>query len=519
MSDSVTTRRAGLYWAAVAALAAASGVVLWDGLEELVRRWSTEEEYGHGFLLPLVSLYLVWLKFPLIGNESWRPGWHGPAIVLLALLVFMVGEVSALYLLIQYAMILLLFGIGVSVVGVRPARHLLAPATVLLFAVPIPYFLQATLSGNLQLVSSAIGVKLIAALGIPVFLDGNIIDLGVYQLQVVDACSGLRYLFPLMSFGFICACLFRAAMWKRVLVFLSSVPITILMNSLRIGITGLLVDRYGIGMAEGFMHDFEGWSVFSVCIAVLFAEIWLLSKVGADRASFAEVFGTDAPAHMPVLMRPAKTRPLAACFLLVLVASGLGLMIAGRTEIVPERTPLVMFPRHLDGWRGNSMAMTERVVEKLQLDDYILADYVQGPGQAPVNFYVAWYGSQRSGASPHSPRVCIPGGGWEIAEISRREMPFSIGDGPLRFNRAIIRKGQHRQVVYYWFQQRGRAIANEYVMKWYLFTDSLLDRRSDGALVRLTTPILPAESTDAADERLRRFAHEIVHELPAFVPD
>lgn len=105
---------------------------------------------------------------------------------------------------------------------------------------------------------------------IPVFLEGNIIDLGVYQLQVVEACSGLRYLFPLMSLGFIAAYFYQAAFWKRAIVFLMTIPITILMNSFRIGVIGVMVDNWGISMAEGFLHDFEGWIIFMACAAILF---------------------------------------------------------------------------------------------------------------------------------------------------------------------------------------------------------------------------------------------------------
>lgn len=495
------------------------GVALADGIAELIHRWSNEDEYGHGFLLPFVSLYFLWLKLPAIAREEWTPGWQGPALVLLAALLLLIGEVSALYLLVHYALVLVLFGIGMSVVGFRAARHLLAPAAVLLFAIPIPYYIQAGLSGSLQLISSAIGVKLIAAMGIPVFLEGNVIDLGVYKLQVVDACSGLRYLFPLLSFAFICAYLFRVAMWKRVLVFLSAVPITILMNSVRIAITGVLVEFHGIEMAEGFMHDFEGWSIFSASLAILFLEMWLLTKIGRDRVPFLVAFGLDAPPGMPSLLRPARILPLAASTAVLLIAIALSQVMAARTEIVPERRPLVMFPQHLEGWRGESSALTERVIDKLKLDDYVIADYHEGQSQVPVNFYVAWYDSQRTGASPHSPKVCIPGGGWEISSIKRRTLPFSMRDEPLRYNRAIIQKGQQRQLVYYWFQQRGRAIANEYFMKWYLFRDALLERRSDGALVRLMTPVLPGESLEAADDRLTRFAYQVVPELPAYIPN
>ena len=129
----------------------------------------------------------------------------------------------------------------------------------------------------MQLISSELGVLVIRLFDIPVYLEGNIIDLGTYKLQVVEACSGLRYMYPLLSLSLILAFFFRVVMWKRVLVFVSAIPITIVMNSIRIGIIGVLVEYFGIEVAEGFLHDFEGWVIFLVCFFFLYLEMWLIT--------------------------------------------------------------------------------------------------------------------------------------------------------------------------------------------------------------------------------------------------
>ena len=113
----------------------------------------------------------------------------------------------------------------------------------------------------------------------PVFLEGNIIDLGTYKLQVAEACSGLRYLFPLMSFSFLFAVLYKGPGWHKVVLFLSAVPITILMNSIRIAVIGLMVNHYGIEQAEGFLHFFEGWIIFIACVMILYLEAMLLQRL------------------------------------------------------------------------------------------------------------------------------------------------------------------------------------------------------------------------------------------------
>src|SRR5690606_33071906 len=150
---------------------------------------------------------------------------------------------------------------------------LTAPILILLFAIPVPYFIEAILTARLQLLSSELGVIFIRWMDIPVFLSGNIIDLGRVQLEVAEACSGLRFLYPLMSIGFILAYFYQTHIAKRLIIFLSTIPITILMNSLRIALTAVLVERYGQAAVEGLAHDAEGWLTFGGCLLLLFSEI------------------------------------------------------------------------------------------------------------------------------------------------------------------------------------------------------------------------------------------------------
>ena len=489
--------------------------VFWGGLSELIVRWDKQEEYSHGYMLPLISLYFIWQKKDLLKQIEFKPSWLGMVVVFLALLIFLIGEVSALFILIQYSFIAVLIGLAWSVMGWQALKIILIPLLLLVFAIPLPYFLEASLSANLQLLSSKLGVAFIRWCNIPVYLEGNLIDLGVYKLQVVEACSGLRYLFPLMSLGFICAYMFDTAWWKRAVVFVSTIPVTLLMNSFRIGMIGVLVDNWGISAAEGFLHDFEGWIIFMACMGVLFVEMLFLIKIGNDSRPLSEVFGLDVYV-LPDTISTHKKREFSVPFLLTTVLLLFSFMfvlsVDKRTEIIPDRLSFNSFPMQLGEWSGHQQSMESNVVKYLGLSDYILTDYVRD-GMHSVNFYAAYYKSQRKGVSPHSPRVCIPGGGWQIAEIERTH--FSNG---LPVNRILIKKGEQQQLVYYWFQQRGHHLANEYLMKWYLFKDAVLLNRTDGALVRLTTVIHPNEQAVDADKRLQAFADELIPTLPSYIP-
>ena len=259
------------------------------GLKELLRRWTVQEEYSHGFLIPVIAAWLLWTRRDALRASIGKPSWTGPLVILLAALLHIVGKLSSLVLLPQLAFILALVGIVLAFGGMSLLKVTFLPIVFLLFAIPLPYVIDAGLSFQLQLLSSQLGVAFIRLFQIPVYLEGNVIDLGVYKLQVVEACSGLRYLYPLMSLGFLAAYLFQAPLWQRVLVFLSTIPITIAMNSLRIGLVGVMVDHFGPQDADGFLHMFEGWIIFIACAGLLAAEMYVLARFVSGK-KFFDVF-------------------------------------------------------------------------------------------------------------------------------------------------------------------------------------------------------------------------------------
>ena len=493
----------------------------WGGILELVGRWEKQEEYSHGYLIPLVTAYLIWQRRDLLKTLEFTPAWWPVVLVIIGLVVAVIGEISALYILIHFSLILIILALACSVMGWQAFKFVLIPLGLLAFAIPLPYFLEATLTADLQLISSKLGVAVIRLFQIPVFLEGNVIDLGVYQLQVVEACSGLRYLYPLMGVGFIVVYLYQVAFWKRALVFLSTIPITILMNSLRIGVIGVLVEYWGQGMAEGFLHYFEGWIIFIACLSILLAEMWLINRLSKPPVRFSKVFGMPPTPDLSGVEVEHQTRelprPFIACVALVALSFVIIQAIDTRDEVIPEREKFVSFPLHFDGCRGDQENLEPIVYNSLGLTDYVLNNYSR-PSEPHVNFYIAYYESQRKGLSPHSPRVCVPGGGWSITDLERVEVKLENRDVPIRVNRAVIQNGMARQLVYYWFKQRGRDIANEYFMKWYLLTDSLTMNRTDGSLVRLVTPILPSEKESDAERRLNQFLTTVNPMLNDYVP-
>jgi exosortase D (VPLPA-CTERM-specific) len=496
------------------------GLIYWDGLVDMSSKWS-KEEYSHAFMLPFVAVFFVWQRLTDLRQRPSANSRLGVWMMVLGVFMYIAGELGSLYTVIQYGFLVALGGLLVSLVGLRTFAVLLPAYALLFFIVPLPNFLYNQLSQQLQLISSELGVEVIRFFGIPVFLEGNVIDLGEYQLQVVEACNGLRYLFPLMALGFIAAVIFRGALWKKILLFVSTVPITVLMNSFRIGVIGVMVQWGGTGMAEGFLHDFEGWVIFMACAAILVGEMALLARIGNPQGSLLSAFAIEGPPPLPkenVVRYRAIPRSFWIAFALLTAALAVSQLLPNREEQTLERRDFLFFPRMLGGWSGQAEKMKSATKEALALDDYILATYDNGLGDE-VNLYIAYYASQRKGASVHSPKSCLPGGGWRMKERSRYAIDVPGNDGPLWVNRVLIQMGEDRRLVYYWFQQRGRLITNEYMLKWLLFWDALVKNRTDGALVRVTTEVPIGEDPASYDALLSQFVGSIWQALPDYIPE
>ena len=192
--------------------------------------------------------------------------------------------------------------------------------------------------------------------------------------------------------------------------------------------------------------------------------------------------------------------------ILMACAGAVAARSAGREEPV-ARESLTAFPRAFDGWRSaGDVPLEEEVLSVLGVDDYVSRTYVNASGQ-PANLYIGYYASQRHGDTIHSPQNCLPGAGWQPVESRRTSL--DVGGTRVPVNRYVIEKGLERQVVFYWYQGRGRVIANEYANKLWLMVDAARLGRTNGSLVRVISP----ESDAAVD-----FARAVYPRLSEYLP-
>jgi exosortase D (VPLPA-CTERM-specific) len=492
-----------------------------ESFSYLFKEWMDNEDYGHGIFVPFISVALIWWRRRDILAAGPASTWWGILPVALGLGLFIAGELATLYFLQHLSFWLVLVGLVLSVVGFPMTRRMAFPLGYLLVMIPPPTMLQHSLSSSLQLLSSALGVGCLRLVGVSVFREGNVIDLGPIQLQVVEACSGLRYLFPLLALALLCAYLFQDRMWKRVVLVASTIPLAVLLNGVRIGMIGALVEYFGNAAAEGFMHAFEGWLLFVLSLALLGLELWVLGKIGSSKSATADFLPADEKQlsdSISFASLPAVGGPVIASLTLLAVTTVISFQVVGREEVPPPRRSFLDFPMHLAGRHGEPMVMERQYVDVLRFDDYLLADY-QGHG-GPINVYVAYYRSQRSGRAVHSPKSCIPGGGWEITSFHEVTVPVGQGgEGGFLANRVLIQKGKEKQVVLYWFKQRHRLMTNEYMVKAFLLWDALVLKRSDGALIRLVAAVRDGETEGVVDERLMQMAAAVHPLLSSYVPN
>src|SRR5208282_4496612 len=372
-------------------------MIYYSTYDWLVRMDWSRDDYNYCYLIPLVVLYLIWEKRNKWSNEPAAPSWRGLFIMAPGILLFWVGELGGELFSIYISSWLVAVGILWVHNGWRKLKTMTFPLFTALFLFPPPLFINTKLTFSLKLLSSEIGIRIIQLFGMSAYREGNVIDLGFTQLQVVDACSGLRYLIPLFITSVLMAWFYRAALWKRIIIALSSIPLSIATNSLRIALTAVLYQSIGPAAAEGFFHDFEGFVIFIVSLVVLLGEIWVLRKImpGPDESFMKSIKVSQRSVKDAQLSTPNAVPKFITAIALLAITITIYSTIDFR-EKIPSSKPFIKFPLAIGGWQGKRQFLDQQFIEELQFSDYTSVDYSK-PDSLPINVYVAYYESQRKG--------------------------------------------------------------------------------------------------------------------------
>lgn len=475
-------------------------------------QWFDDPDYSHGFLVPFIAAYFAWERRHQVFATSPRPDHLGIVVIGVGLSILLAGILGAELYLQRVSLLLVLAGGVLLILGREALTVLLFPIGFLIFMIPLPAIVVNAIAFPLQVFAAKTATYCLDNFGIPVLREGNVIVLASTKLEVAEACSGIRSLQALMALGTVFAYFSQAVLWKRWVLVGLSIPIAIAANAVRVSGTGVLAHYWGPEVAQGFYHTFEGWVVFLVAVVFLVLAGFVLSRVGHHQPSsrWSSVPTSTSPRPFVLEQKPIGVAVIMLGCLLISVYA------LSQDEQIPKKQSLVTFPLNIaDRWAGNELSLEKSVLKVLRLTEYIMRVYVPySPAEtearsvsltssasvivsqmptssllsaAPVWLYVGYYGSQRTGATYHSPKNCLPGAGWQFVESNEVEVP--VQDRHITVNQVVIQKGLDKQVILYWYHDRGRVIASEYWAKAYLLWDAAIKHRSDGALVRISVPV------------------------------
>jgi EpsI family protein len=202
---------------------------------------------------------------------------------------------------------------------------------------------------------------------------------------------------------------------------------------------------------------------------------------------------------------------------LILAACAFVLQARTSQEMLPPRQKLSSFPMQIENWSGKDRAISAGDLEVLGPGEFLMRDYSSSSSEPPVNLFMAYFPSQRSGDTVHSPKNCLPGAGWATVVSGQMTIATSYGS-EISINRDVVEKGTVRLLVFYWYQAHGRTTPSEYWAKVYLVEDAIRLNRTDGALVRVITPIPSAGEEAAAQTRALGFVRETLPILDSYIP-
>ena len=374
----------------------------------LVNQWLNNDDFSHGLLIMPISLYLIWEKRGQLAAVPVRTDWRALPLLLLAVCIFIVGELGAELFTTRVSIIMLLISSIWMLYGYEVIKVIRFPLLFLFMMLPLPGFIYRNITFPLQLISSTWSVAILHLLGISAYREGNVIDMGFTQFQVVEACNGLRFILPLLTLGVLFAFWWskESSLWKRMVLIAASVPIAILANVARIAGTGIVSMVWSVEAAEGFFHGFSGWAVFMLCFglyALLNFGLKFLpgGKPRTQMESTGKSEWTGAPRRYNLIWGPV------AVIAIILLVSPLAVSHLGSVPPRHLQQPLDAFPLHYQSWIGKSIQMDESIWNSVGGQDYIEVNYLKD-GAQPVNFYTAYYEYQRkAGDFVHVPKVCL----------------------------------------------------------------------------------------------------------------
>lgn len=491
----------------------------WKIVPPMARQWYQDENYSHGFIVPLIAGYFIYTRWDEL-KDTLVTRWNaGLAVILFGLMQLLIGWLGTEYFSMRSSFIVILAGVVLYFFGMGVFRIALLSIAYLFFMIPIPYIIYDAVAFPLKIFVTKVSVLTLKTVGIVVMREGNVIMFPTLTLEVADACSGIRSLISLLALAVAYAFFLRISPWKRLILICAAVPIAVFTNAVRVIVTGILAQYWGAKAAEGFFHEFAGLVVFAVAMVML---ISLGALLGRDKKQTADIKqqesdnglqapelrqGTEVSCHKSMVGK-------FVCVFILLTAAALYLNLHKDLE-VPINKTFDQFPRVVSGWHmTQEFAMPDNIQKVLKASDTLTRRYVTAEGKT-VDLYIGYHGGGKESGEIHSPKHCLPGGGW--FEVSTKRMALDVSGTKVNLVQAVYQKGDRRELFLYWFQVQDKTISDEYSLKIAEITNSIINRRRDASFIRISIPFESDEQGAVATGE--RFVKDFMPALREFLPE
>jgi exosortase D (VPLPA-CTERM-specific) len=484
----------------------------------LFNLWLQDGDYSYALSIPLITAFIIWKKRRLIASTPVSTFWLGGVFFFIFLIISIYGILGSSPSAVRPALPLIILSICLFCFGKDIFKIMAFPLSLLIFMIPLPTLVQTKISVPLKSISTKLGELILRLLDVSVFVEGNIIDLGVTQLQVADACSGLRYILPLLALGVIFVYFFEKSRWKQATLVVSTIPIAIVTNALRIGGTGFLAQKFSLQLADSFFHGFSGWLLFLFALMLLFVFFQILSYIHPLKA---------VPTHTQInddrnSLRKTHNNSKIAMVISSILLTFTGILGYATAALPPLKIDkgLTSFPLHFDGWQGRLEDIDSRIIALSGAEDAFNGIYRSLTGKI-VSLYIGYRGSPFTESENffHSPNVCLPSIGWKTLASENHKITGVAGFSTIVVRKMIIEKMGYRQLVYYWFQTKSHVSSDVNINRLHLTLHALNRDNTHDLFIRPITLLGPDEKAAEAEKRLDQFVRDMMDTLLKFLSE
>lgn len=491
-------------------------LVYLDNFQWLYSQWTSDKAYSHGFFIPLVSLYLVWIKRDFLLSTSSKPSkLLGYLSIVLCLLLLLIGRSGAVVQIEALSFFLMIPSIILLLYGWPHLKALFFPILYLQFMIPWMDPILEKMHRPFQLVSAAIGTALLK-LEYPVSNNGVNINLPDISMVVARECSGIVFLVSVIAIGLALVYLCQKTWTRAALVIIIGCLLTVLTNGLRIAIAGYLGQTYGPEMLHGPGHIFQGWFVAWVGWIGLFLVNWLFIKIpykkGEPKYSLYQRWQINNNAPNPLAGNVPSGRWHFSGLLLVLFGFALYLNFFALPKAAALNAPLQQFPGEFAGWQGTQTASPEASKYFPNLDDELSRIYRDKKGNV-VYLFIGYYQKQ-----DNDKRL--------ISYLSRplynnsEKSNISQGTSSFPVNLSSPQDDMSNMITLFWYQFPDKLkMTNRLKVKLHVLTSGIFHKQNNGAIVLLAAPKGSSEENEIkAIMTMQSFAADLAPEMDKFLP-